>query len=359
MLENNYELDPERLSALADYEVMDTGPERVYDELVSLAALVCSAPYAALAFTDANRTWLKAKKGISVSEFNNDEIIGKPKEHARDEVLVIEDLQMDLQYYSNALVVRPPHFRSYASVQILSSGGHVIGSLWVADNVPRSFSDNQISALRSLASQFNQTLELRKRSIDLQRMNDGLRDLAVRDDLTGLFNRRGITLHAEQQLKKHRSRDTGRGLWVMLADLDGLKKINDAFGHHEGSAAIKAAGQILASCVRGSDILGRAGGDEFIGILVDTNDDIASRLPERIDFAFRRHNLETDKPFGLGISVGLVKVLQDDTSDISEIFRTADLAMYRDKRNRKQGRRVEHISGEIHLSGGSGPLHRS
>jgi len=358
MLQNNYELDPKRLTALGDFEIMYSEPEQVYDELVGLASLVCAAPFAALSFTNAERTWLKAKKGITLSELHNSEMIGDLMHRAPDEILVIEDLWQDPQYYTNALVIRSPYLRAFASIPIVTSERHVIGNLWVADSVPRGFSQNQIDALRSLASQLVQTLELRKRSIDLQRMNEGLRDLAVRDDLTGLFNRRGLMIHAEQQLKKHRSRDTGRGMWVMLADLDGLKKINDAFGHQEGSAAIQAAGQILASCVRGSDILGRAGGDEFIGVLVDTNDDIAMRLPERIEFAFRRHNLNTTKPYGLGISVGLVKVLQEDNTDIAEIFRTADIAMYRDKRNRKQGRLAEHISGEIHLSGGSGPLHK-
>jgi diguanylate cyclase (GGDEF) domain len=353
MADRNYELDPKRLAALAEHEILDTLPEREYDDIVTLAALICDTPIAVIAFIDSERAWFKARKGIGFSELANHSSLCSHTPQMSEEVMTVQDLWWDAELSMHPLVVGEPHIRSYAAVPILTKDNHMIGSLCVADRVPREFSADQLSSLRSLANQLHQTLDLRRKSLQLERVNKDLRNLAVTDDLTGLFNRRGLAIHAEQQLKNFRSRTTDRGMWVMVADLDGLKEINDVYGHLEGSIAIRTAGELLSACVRGSDILGRPGGDEFIGILVNTLDEVALKLPDRIETAFNMHNLQSDKPYNIEISVGLVKVLREDVMDITEIVQAADKAMYAVKRRRKERVAIGNISGEIHLSADS------
>src|SRR5215469_10710622 len=88
-----------------------------------------------------------------------------------------------------------------------------------------------------------------------------LRNLALKDELTGLHNHRGFYVFAERQFKV--CRRSGRGMLLFFLDMDGLKQINDSLGHSEGDRALKRAGGILKETFRDSDIVARLGGDEF------------------------------------------------------------------------------------------------
>ena len=118
-----------------------------------------------------------------------------------------------------------------------------------------------------------------------KRMEEDMRSLSLRDELTGLYNRRGFITLAAQELKM--ADRLKRGIFVLYADLDGLKAINDTLGHKEGDMAIKDAAVVLKETFRNSDIIGRIGGDEFviipIGVAGDNIDVITARLQKNID----------------------------------------------------------------------------
>jgi predicted signal transduction protein with EAL and GGDEF domain len=96
-----------------------------------------------------------------------------------------------------------------------------------------------------------------------------LADLALSDELTGLYNRRGFMALAERQLKL--GRRSGRGMLFILVDVDGLKQINDSLGHSQGDSALRRTAEVLRKTFRNSDVIARMGGDEFAVLAIEAS----------------------------------------------------------------------------------------
>ena len=167
-----------------------------------------------------------------------------------------------------------------------------------------------------------------------KRMEEELRSLSLRDELTGLYNRRGFMTLAERELKM--ADRMKRGIFMLYADLDGLKVINDTLGHKEGDKAIRETAIILQKTFRDSDIVGRIGGDEFvilpIGIDGDKIDVITSRLQKNIDI----QNGKTDRNYKLSLSVGVAYYDPERPSTVDELLTMADALMYAQKRSKRR-----------------------
>ncbi|MBI5101856.1 MAG: diguanylate cyclase [Nitrospirae bacterium] len=165
-------------------------------------------------------------------------------------------------------------------------------------------------------------------------MEEELRFMSLRDELTGLYNRRGFITLAEQELKM--ADRLKIGMFILYADLDGLKAINDTLGHEVGDMAIKEAAGILKETFRNSDIIGRIGGDEFVVIPIGTTGDnlpaITSRLQRNIDVK----NEENDRRYKLSLSSGIAYYDPEHPSTIDELLTTADALMYDQKRNKRK-----------------------
>jgi two-component system cell cycle response regulator len=173
--------------------------------------------------------------------------------------------------------------------------------------------------------------ELVKEIAERTRMEKELRNLALIDDLTGLYNRRGFLTLATQQLKL--AYRTASGLSLVYVDLDGLKWINDTFGHYVGSAALLQTAEILRDTFRDSDIIARLGGDEFTVLVMETSIDspeiIASRLQEKV----AQYNAQRTSPYELSLSVGVASLDPKSPVPIEELIVTADKRMYEHKRS--------------------------
>lgn len=156
-----------------------------------------------------------------------------------------------------------------------------------------------------------------------------LRSVADRDALTGVGNRRGLEAAATRELARARRGD--EQLAVLVLDLDGLKAINDEYGHEAGDRAIVELATAGSEQLRDSDYLARQGGDEFVVLLPGTDAAGARRVASRI----RRSMAERNFPYGvLGTSVGCAAWRPG--SSFAELLREADAALYRDKRSRKE-----------------------
>ena len=330
--------EEERLEVLKEHEILDTPPEREYDDITLLASEICGTPISLISLIDEDRQWFKSSVGFQESETPREIAFCAHAILDPFETMVVSDATLDDRFASNPLVTGDTNIRFYAGAPLLSKENHALGTLCVLDSEPRQLTPRQIEALQALARQLSMRLELRRTTRLLQRANEELKNLSLTDDLTGLYNRRGFFLHAEQQFRLHRSRATEHSLWLMLGDLDGLKQINDTYGHDEGSAAICATADILRQTFRDADVIARVGGDEFTILILNTLDEVAERLPERIENNFQTHNRESGKPYVLGISVGLVKVQRDDDTTVGQVLRQADEAMYEAKRERKRAR---------------------
>lgn len=172
-----------------------------------------------------------------------------------------------------------------------------------------------------------------------------LKDLSLRDDLTGLYNRRGFLTMAEHQLKLERHDGTARGLTLLFADMDGLKEINDTYGHEAGSLAIKALGRLIVSVVRSADLVARWGGDEFVILSVGAQDENAQLMVDRIMERIDEYNAESRDPYLISCSIGLAAV--EDQHDLDDVIARADEAMYIEKKRRKSAALGE-ISDQPH-----------
>lgn len=176
---------------------------------------------------------------------------------------------------------------------------------------------------------------------DLKRAEEEIRNLSLTDELTQLRNRRGFMLLAEQQLKLSRKKEllsdkTQTELLLLFLDLDGLKKINDRYGHNEGDVAIKEASEILKATFRDSDIMARLGGDEFTVLIVDADSETDEIIRERLDHNIDLANERLNKPYKLSMSAGLIRVPTNSSATIEELMEYADMVMYNEKSAKKQ-----------------------
>jgi len=161
-----------------------------------------------------------------------------------------------------------------------------------------------------------------------------LGNLALSDELTGVYNRRGFLALAERQLKL--GRRSGRAILVFFADVDALKQINDKFGHAEGDLALVRAAQVLEKTFRDSDVIARFGGDEFAVLALEVSGHSESTIRARLEQNLNELNARHSR-YALSISLGAVRF--DPTSprspaSIEQLMILADEAMYEEKRRR-------------------------
>lgn len=328
-----------RLRALRSYQILDTPSEQEYDDITLLASQICGAPIATISLIDEERQWFKSKVGLEDDETSRDvAFCAYAVMPDSPDPFVVEDATKDERFAENPLVTSDPNIRFYAGAPLVTPDNHAIGTLCVLDREPRQLTDAQLEALQALARQVTMKLELRRMSFLLQQSNEKLQNLSLTDDLTGLYNRRGFMLHAEQQLKLFRSRRSDGGLWLMMADLDKLKPINDTYGHEEGSQAIVATAGILRKTFRDSDIIARLGGDEFVVLIINAVENADRKIAERLRANFDEHNAASGKPYKISASFGVVAVEFDATASIEETMKRADEAMYEQKRGKKDAR---------------------
>jgi diguanylate cyclase (GGDEF)-like protein/PAS domain S-box-containing protein len=170
-------------------------------------------------------------------------------------------------------------------------------------------------------------------STERKRTEEQIRLMAIVDTLTGLFNRRGFITLAQQQLKT--AFRTEKKLLLFFIDLDGLKLINDTYGHEEGDRALQKTSTILKQTFRESDVIGRLGGDEFAVLVVDDEElqkNIFKRLKERI----REENAAADISYPISMSIGVAEYDPCKPCSIEDLMFEADRLMYIQKKEKKQ-----------------------
>ena len=165
-----------------------------------------------------------------------------------------------------------------------------------------------------------------------EQFNRQLYESAVRDGLTGLYNRRYLDdrLRAEMTYTlRHQA-----AFALMIADIDHFKRVNDEHGHQVGDATLREVARRLSSSIRGEDVIARYGGEEFAILCRDAEELEATILAERLRLAVA-HDLSTpDQPrLRVTISIGIAVAPTVGVSDVSELIRAADAALYEAKRH--------------------------
>jgi diguanylate cyclase (GGDEF)-like protein len=161
-----------------------------------------------------------------------------------------------------------------------------------------------------------------------------LGNLALTDELTGLCNRRGFMAIADRQLKiGHR---TGRGIVLFFMDIDGMKQINDSFGHGEGDRALKRMAKALKMTFRDSDVIARLGGDEFAVLAIEASDNSETAIRARLAEDLKSVSAGETR-YVLKLSLGAVRINICSSASIGDWMVRADQAMYEQKRRRLSG----------------------
>ena len=164
---------------------------------------------------------------------------------------------------------------------------------------------------------------------ELKELADKLRNLSLTDELTGLYNRRGLFTLAEPLLKL--ACRNKNHVFLLYADLDNLKKINDVLGHHEGDNAIIDTAHVLKAAFRETDIIARIGGDEFVVIPVAGNKTDVDMVIARFREHIRAQNEKNGRSYTLSISLGLSGCDPEAPCTIDDLLKRAEKLMYEDK----------------------------
>jgi diguanylate cyclase (GGDEF)-like protein len=228
-----------------------------------------------------------------------------------------------------------PRERSSLIVSVLEERRHGHGLVVCQYGVP-------IAALDSFCHHLTEAMVSVGISQRLRRMNDELREakarveqLSMTDELTGLLNRRGFVELGRRQAAW--CRREGHGFWVLFLDLDGLKAINDTWGHASGDAAIRGLGEAIRATFRGTDVVARLGGDEFIVLATDSGAESLSAALVRLADHAGRNGGPASRPWRLEYSLGSVHSPTGDMRSVESLMDEADTILYAEKRRKKEG----------------------
>lgn len=298
-----------RLDALASLDILDTPREPAFDRLTALCKRIFGVQMSTLTLIDGHRQWFKAEVGMTDRETDRRPALCSIA-IAQDTPLVIPDTHDDPRTTDNVFVRGRPFIRFYAGVQLKISGVN-IGTLCIMDTAPRQFDAEALGILADLAAVAVDELLLR--------------NLSMQDSLTGALSRRAFRDEAKR-LGSLANRH-GHKLTLAVLDVDHFKGINDRYGHAVGDAVLSSVINTCRRSLRGSDIVGRIGGEEF-GILLP-HTDLASGMAalEKTRAAIAGQNVETPcGPVPVTCSFGAASLLTGQHFD--DALRNADLAMY-------------------------------
>ena len=166
----------------------------------------------------------------------------------------------------------------------------------------------------------------------LESTNTELTGISQTDELTGLYNRRALMNIGQHSIDL--AIEMKRYGIVVYADMDGLKAINDTYGHNAGDAAITAMAQILKQVFRGQDVIARIGGDEFVVVASGINTSFLTKIRERLNQAQSEWNSDSKYKFKISISIGAID-FDEKNHNLEKLLSLADKEMYKEKKIKK------------------------
>jgi len=160
--------EDKRLLALKEYSILDTLPEKEYDDITYLASQICGTPISLFSLIDDKRQWFKSHHGLGATETPKEIAFCAHAINDKNNIFIVNDSRQDERFHDNPLVTDEPYVIFYVGVPLISSEGYALGTLCVIDNKPNKLEDAQLKALKALSNQLMNLFELRKKSIELQ-----------------------------------------------------------------------------------------------------------------------------------------------------------------------------------------------
>jgi diguanylate cyclase (GGDEF)-like protein len=308
-MHTTYDPEAQRLDVLAELDILDTPRELAFDRLTALCRKIFRVPMSTLTLIDGHRQWFKASEGMEDRETARGPALCNYA-IAENYPLVIPDTLRDPRFVDNDFVRGKPFIRFYAGAQLRVSGA-IVGTLCAMDTRPREFDGDAIGILSDLAAIAVDELMLR--------------NLSMQDGLTGTSSRRAFRGEGERLTAlaaRHLS-----PLACAVLDVDHFKSVNDRYGHAVGDMVLSAVADAARGALRGSDVLGRLGGEEFGILLPHTRLDQAMGVLEKVRAAVAAKRVQT--PAGtIRVTCSLGGSTLSPGQCFDDVLHNADLAMY-------------------------------
>jgi diguanylate cyclase (GGDEF)-like protein len=245
--------------------------------------------------------------------------------------------------------------------RVLGSGARLVAPIWDGHSLIGEFGVDDFLNHRGFSPEKREVFSIFARLVShlvsLKRAEAELKQLASTDSLTGAVNRRTALIILEKHLGQ--CRRSGSPLTICLADLDGLKLVNDAYGHSAGDQYIRRASAVLTGAVRASDTVGRIGGDEFLVVLPDCRGDLVAGIMERVNAELaagaQAGGYVPRMSWGIASPAELGKGNWSDKIDVQRcidmLLELADQRMYDDKRTKGASRTGAHGAAQVAAHG--------
>lgn len=170
--------EEERLRELESYSILDTLPEKDYDNLTAIAAQICGTQVSLVSLIDKERQWFKSRHGLDAMQTPREYAFCAHAIQEPESILIVPDARRDKRFQNNPLVTGDAQVIFYAGVPLVSQG-HALGTICVIDNSPKTLLEGQVNALKALSKQVMNLLEMRRTNLQLQKVTQ---DLEVRNN---------------------------------------------------------------------------------------------------------------------------------------------------------------------------------
>lgn len=308
-----------RLDAVQRLRILDSEREERFDSITRLVCYILDVPMAAVSIVDDKRQWFKSSQGLATRETPRN-VSFCDHTIRQSAVMEIKDAREDERFKSNPLVTGDPNIVFYAGYPLLSRDGYIVGALCAIDTRVRELDSQQKNAIKDLAS--------------IVQDQFALNDLAIKDDLTGLYNRRHIDSCVQQEWRRQ-ARDA-KPITLLFFDVDNFKYYNDAYGHPRGDLCLKNIADAASQQFdRAGDFIARYGGEEFMVLLSGTDIEGGRRQADALLNAIQAldiaHAPESDLPV-VTISIGGATAIPTKNNAPDILIRRADKALFEAKR---------------------------
>jgi signal transduction histidine kinase len=160
----------DRISALEEYGILDSLPEKAFDDITKIASQICQTPISLISLIDDKRQWFKSHYGLEATETPRDVAFCAHAINNKNQPFIVPDSRIDKRFSDNPLVTGDPHVIFYTGVPLVSPEGFALGTLCVIDHEPKVLSISQLESLEALGSQVIRLFELRKNNIQLNKL---------------------------------------------------------------------------------------------------------------------------------------------------------------------------------------------
>ncbi len=329
--------EAQRINSLQKLNILDTPLNPVFERITRLTKKMLDVPIVSISLIDTDRQWFKSEQGLNVCQTERDiSFCG----HAilQDDIMIIPDALQDQRFHDNPLVLGTPYIRFYAGCPIHSQDGYKIGTLCVIGTKPRNLANDEIETLQDMAALVEQQLHSQQQtqyqSKIMQELNQAKRDKLI-DALTRIWNRDGIVMNFREH--NDLAKINKNYLALTMIDIDNFKHVNDTYGHNAGDQVLREVTKRIVMVMNEKDVLGRWGGEEFLGIIAMQCDN-----PELCMEVFEnaRKNICAEPVVFNGISIPItasfgITVSKNLDDDLVEIVAKADHALYEAKNSGK------------------------